>query len=141
MNKKIIIYTGIGLFITAGMAATRATQEKPEWKNLKVIPKNTDEDQMERIMYKYTHDLGVTCSHCHPDTKPGIIPVRVDFATDEMPEKLIARKMMLMTNRINKKYFDYKNDYSFESVKNEIVSCNTCHRGIPKPNRMKLFNN
>jgi len=140
MNKKIIIYAGIGLFVSAGMAATRVAEEKPEWKNLKVIPKNTDEDQMERIMHQYSHDLGVTCSYCHPDTKPGIIQVRVDFATDEKQEKGIARKMMVMTNRINKKYFDYKNDYSFESLNKSVVSCNTCHRGIPKPNKMKLFN-
>jgi hypothetical protein len=140
MNKKIIIYAGIGLFVSAGMAATRVAEEKPEWKNLKVIPKNTDEDQMERIMHQYSHDLGVTCSYCHPDTKPGILPVRVDFATDEKQEKGIARKMMVMTNRINKKYFDYKNDYSFESLNKSVVSCNTCHRGIPKPNKMKLFN-
>jgi hypothetical protein len=139
MNKKIFIYAGIGLFITAGTAATSAPQEKPEWKNLKVIPKNTDEDQMERIMHQYTRQLGVTCSYCHPDTKPGIIPVMVDFVTDEIPKKEVARKMMRMTDKLNRKYFDYKNDYGYESFKNIIISCNTCHRGIPKPNNMKLF--
>jgi hypothetical protein len=140
MNKKMIIYTGIGLFIAGGMAATpRPPEEKTEWKNLKIIPKNTDEEQMERIMHLYTRQLGVTCSYCHPDTKPGIIPVEVDFVTDELPAKGIARKMMNMTDRLNKKYFGYKNDYSFASYKNSPVTCNTCHRGLTKPNNIKLF--
>jgi hypothetical protein len=141
MNNKIFIYAGLGLFITAGIAATKASPEKPEWKNLKVIPKNMDEDQMERIMTKYTRQLGITCIYCHPFTKPDIFPKRVDFASDEKPEKLIARKMMIMTDKLNKKYFNYKNDYSIESLnKNSILTCNTCHRGLPKPNSIRLFN-
>jgi hypothetical protein len=139
MTKKILIYAGIGLFITAGIAASSPPTEKPGWKNLKVIPKNTDEEQMERIMHQYTRQLGVTCSYCHPDSKPGIIPVTVDFVTDEIPQKEITRKMMRMTDKLNKKYFGYKNDYGFESFTKAGITCNTCHRGIPKPNNMKLF--
>src|ERR1700682_5927299 len=107
MKKKIFVYAGIALFIAAGIAATHTPPQKEQWKNLKLLPKNIDEEQMERIMYKYTRQLGVTCSFCHPDTKPGIFPVRVDFATDEKPEKRTARNMMRMTDKINKKYFGY----------------------------------
>ena len=139
MNKKIIIYTGIGLFIATGMAATHHPPEKTDWKNLKIIPKETDEEQMERIMHQYTRQLGVTCSYCHPDTKPGVIPVEVDFVTDELPAKVISRKMMMMTDKLNKKYFDYKNDYGFNSLKNSPITCNTCHRGLTRPNNMKLY--
>ena len=139
MNKKIFIYTGLGLFITAGIAATHPPQEKPDWKNVKVIPKNTDEEQMERVMFKYTRQLSVTCSYCHPDTKPGVFPKDVDFASEELPEKLIARDMMRMTDKLNKKYFGYKNDYSPESFQAAPITCNTCHRGILKPVNMKLF--
>ena len=140
MNKKIIVSAGIGLFISLGISATHIPPpENNGWKNLKVIPKKTNEDQMERIMHQYTKQLGVTCSYCHPDTKPDIFPRRVDFVTDELPAKLIARKMMVMTDKINKKYFSYKNDYGFESFKDQIVKCSTCHRGLPKPNNMKLF--
>jgi hypothetical protein len=139
INKKIFIYTGIGLFITAGIAATRP-QEKPEWKNLKVLPKNTNQDLMEEIMHQYTGQLGVTCSYCHPDTKPDVFPRRVDFATDENPEKVIARNMMVMTEKINKKYFNYKNTYDFTSFRNAVVTCKTCHRGLKKPSNLRLFN-
>jgi hypothetical protein len=139
MYKKIFIYAGIGLFITVGIAATTPLQAKPDWKNLKVIPKKIDDDQMERVMYKYTRALGVTCVYCHPPTKPGIVPQDVDFASEENPKKLIARDMMRMTDKINRKYFKYNNDYSFATYQSGPVSCNTCHRGLRKPFPMKLF--
>jgi len=139
MNKKQVIYTGILLFLITGTAATRIPPEKHKWKNLKVIPKDIEEEQMERIMYKYTKQLGVTCSFCHPDTKPGIFPIRVDFATDEKPEKRTARTMMQMTDKINKRYFGYKNDYGYTSFKDAVISCTTCHRGISKPSNLRLF--
>ncbi len=139
MNKKLKVYAGIGFFMLSGIAATNIPQEKPDWKNLKVIPRNTDGEQMERIMYQYTRQLGVTCSYCHPNTKPDIFPRRVDFVTDELPEKEATRKMMIMTDRINKKYFGFKNNYGFESFRDQVVKCNTCHRGFPKPNNKRLF--
>ena len=142
MYKKTIICAGIGLFILSGTAATRGSEEKEGCENCKVIPKNTDDDQMERIMHQYTRQLGVTCSYCHPDTKPGVFPVRVDFVSDEMPEKRKARKMMLMTDKVNKKYFSYSNDYSFESLTpHPGITCNDCHRGLPKPNTLRLYFN
>jgi hypothetical protein len=140
MNKKTIIYAGIGIFFSSGIAATHPVKENDTCENCKVIPRNTDEDQMERIMHQYTRQLGVTCSYCHPDTKAGISPVRVDFVTDEKPEKLTARKMMMMTDKLNRKYFGYSNDYSFESLNaHQGITCNTCHRGLTKPNMLRLF--
>jgi hypothetical protein len=142
MNKKLKVYTGIGLFVLSGIAATQGPKEKKTCENCKVIPKNIDDDQMERIMYQYTHQLGVTCSYCHPDTKPDIFPVRVDFVSDEKQEKIMARKMMVMTDKLNKKYFSYSNDYSFESLSStKGITCNTCHRGLPKPRTIRLYFN
>jgi hypothetical protein len=142
MNKKTIVYAGIGIFMLSGIAATRIPKEKEACENCKVIPKNTDGDQMERIMHQYTRQLGVTCSYCHPDTKPDVFPVRVDFVSDEKPEKRTARKMMLMTDKLNKKYFSYFNDYSFESLSPHAgLTCNDCHRGLPKPNTLRLYFN
>jgi hypothetical protein len=139
MKKRVVVYAGIGLFIFAGTAATSPPQEKPGWKNLKVLPKKLDEDQMERIMGRYSKNLGVNCSYCHPDTKPDIFPRRVDFVSDEIPQKEVARKMIRMTEKLNRKYFNYKNDYGFESFKNAIITCQTCHRGLPKPRNIPLY--
>jgi hypothetical protein len=139
MNRKFFVYAGIGLLISAGIASTHVPGEKPEWKNLKIIPKDIDEEQMDRLMYQFAKSLGVTCSHCHPDTKPDVFPRRVDFVTDELPQKRTARDMMRMTDRINKKYFNYKNDYGFESLTKEVITCKTCHRGIMKPSNLRLY--
>ena len=43
-----------------------------------------------------TQALGVTCNTCH---------VRGNFASDEKPEKLTARRMLEMTKGINKQFF------------------------------------
>jgi Photosynthetic reaction centre cytochrome C subunit len=138
-TSKISVSLVIGIFLISGIAATTPPDEQHKWKNLKVLPKNTDEDQMERIMYTYTKFLGVTCSYCHPDTKPDVFPRRVDFATDELPEKIISRKMMRMTDKINQKYFNYKNKYDFASITANVFTCNTCHRGLKKPNNISLY--
>ncbi|MEJ0082894.1 MAG: c-type cytochrome [Puia sp.] len=48
--------------------------------------------------------LGVKCSFCHAPSKD-TAQKWPDFASDDKPEKLIARKMMKMTSKINKKFF------------------------------------
>jgi len=141
MNKKLLVYAGMGLFLTAGIGATQAPKEKIPWKNLKVLPANLDDEQMERIMYRYTRQLGVTCIFCHVYTKPGITPVRMDFPADDLPQKKTTMEMMRMTDRLNKKYFNYKNDYGPRSLQDAPVSCTTCHRGISKPSNQRLFFN
>ena len=134
MKKKIFVYTTISLFLIVGISATRRPDVDAEFKNLKIIRKGIGVEEMDFIMYKFSHGLGVTCSYCHPDTKPGIMPIRVDFASDEKPEKKIAREMMQMTDKLNRKYFDLKNDYGFESFSKMKISCGTCHLGLTKPN-------
>lgn len=58
--------------------------------------------------------LGVKCDTCH---------VQGDFASDEKPEKEMARKMIVMTREINAKFPDGK----------QHVTCFTCHRGDEHP--------
>ena len=55
------------------------------------------------------------------------------IASDEKPEKEMARKMMRMTNRINKKFFHYKKEGQQEIA--PIVTCKTCHNGMPRPEK------
>ncbi len=152
-QKKFLVSLVMGMGVFLGIAATDRAEdhgemnkrtesyspEKPSWQNLKIIPKNIDEDQMERIMHRYSQALGVTCSYCHPDTKANVFPRRVDFASDEKLEKRIARKMMRMTDKINKKYFNYRNLYDFNSLSKPVLACNTCHRGLQKPNNVSTF--
>ncbi len=44
---------------------------------------------------------------------------KLDFASDENEHKLIARDMMRMTMKINKKYF--------RNEKQDAITCYTCH--------------
>jgi hypothetical protein len=140
MNKKPAVYAGLALFIFAGVAATHIPEpEKPVWHNLKVIPSNTTEDQMDRIMNKFNKGLGVTCIHCHTKTKPGIFPVRADFASDEIPAKIAARQMMRMTDKLNRKYFNYRNKYDFKSLTEAPLNCRSCHGGQMKPANILVY--
>ena len=83
----------------------------PAPKNLQIL---TPEDIRGGIMRKFAAALGGNCQLCH---------VQGDFASDENPHKVIARKMIAMTKEINAKFPDGK----------EHVTCYTCHRGAHEP--------
>ncbi|MBS1596575.1 MAG: c-type cytochrome [Bacteroidetes bacterium] len=116
--------------IIAGIAATSPKADAPHYKNLKVLPKNTTHEQMEQIMGGFKNALGVRCDFCHAPSKDSTVH-HPDFASDDKPEKNIARQMMKMTGKINKKYFsDNKND---QGERIPTITCMTCHRGNPHP--------
>ena len=102
-------------------------QENPEYKNLKVLPKDISTQELRTTMNAFTRALGVRCGFCHAP-KPG--EQRLDFALDDKPEKKTARLMMEMTRDLNEKYIGTLEDHSDPPIK---VQCVTCHRGIPNP--------
>jgi len=67
--------------------------------------------------------LGVTCGACH---------VRGNFASDDNPRKLTARRMLEMTRAINKQFFPDHKPKAGESVLGRIT-CYTCHRSEATP--------
>lgn len=107
-----------------------------QYRNLKVLPQNIGEKQLDSVMHAFNKALKVSCDFCHvPPTKDlaGIKPANdeLDFALDnEMKEN--ARSMLRMTIDINKKYFNFDST-SKEAYQMNEVSCNTCHRGNPFP--------
>jgi hypothetical protein len=102
--------------------APEQKKEETKYTNLKVFSKNIAHDDLIAIMKNYNTALGVKCNHCH--VKSG---ENWDFASDEIHEKEIARKMQKMTNAINKKYFGENSG---------TVGCMTCHNGKINPNDM-----
>ncbi|HVM89829.1 MAG TPA: c-type cytochrome [Puia sp.] len=127
--KKIIIIFSVAALVFTGIAATKAPEpEKP--KNLKILPKDISHEDLEKVMHGFNDALGVHCDFCHAKSKD---PNQrwPDFASDEKPEKNIARKMMKMTAKINKKYFSFEKDEQ-GNMKN-VVSCGICHHGTPHP--------
>jgi len=116
-------------FIVIGISATRPP-EPPKPKNLKILPKNISHEDLEKVMDGFKAALGVRCDFCHAAVKDSSVH-RLDFASDEKPEKNIAREMMKMTTKINKKFFSYNKNEQGERA--DIIECMTCHRGNPHP--------
>ncbi|MCC7231381.1 MAG: c-type cytochrome [Bacteroidia bacterium] len=106
-------------------------QEKWHWPekatNLKVLPKNTTGEELHAKMHEFTKSLGVKCMYCH-EGKEGASFTEVNFASDAKPEKVTARKMMKMTDAINRKFMDKMGEHGFDHI-----TCVTCHRGSPHP--------
>jgi hypothetical protein len=79
--------------------------------------------QFQEEMNFITQALGVTCGTCH---------TRGNFASEEKPEKLTARRMLEMTKGINKQFFPDHKPKEGESVLGR-VTCYTCHQGERTP--------
>ena len=116
--------------------------QQPQWKNLKILPQDISKDGLDSVMHHFTHSLGVKCTYCHAGNPA---ERKMDFPSDEKPEKLIARKMMEMTIDINKNHFQQiaemmdsgkmaeNTDTSSVSYMLKYVTCYTCHHGDPHP--------
>jgi hypothetical protein len=146
MKKSILIITTCVLSVFLFQAFT--TSNPPMFKNLKILPKDISKDGLDSVMHHFTASLGVKCNYCHVRMEA---ERKMDFASDAKPEKLIARKMMLMSIGINTTYFkeieeemSKKKDFDStaeritidgDSVKNMLsyVTCFTCHHGDPHP--------
>ncbi len=127
-NTKIAVITGLFVFVIIGIVASNPPQEK--YKNLKVLPKNISEQTLEKVMDEFEKALGVGCDFCH--VKPADSTAEWDMADDTKPEKEIARKMIAMSNKINKDFFKATTKYGDENAVLEI-HCVTCHHGEPHP--------
>lgn len=77
--------------------------------------------------------LGASCGFCHAAAPGGH---GLDFVSDAKPEKEIARRMMRMTLRLNKKYFNVKNPGIGTGTL--TITCATCHKGQPFPDGDEL---
>src|SRR6516165_10168722 len=102
--KIITVSLVLVICMILGVAATNPP-EPPKPKNLKVLPKNISHDDLEKVMDGFKAALGVRCDFCHAKLQSDSTGHKLDFASDEKPEKNIARKMMRMTEKINKKFF------------------------------------
>ena len=118
------------LAVVAIVALTLAfTKDGPGYKNLKILPKNITQHQMDSVMEHFSKSLGVNCKFCHVGDEA---TDNWDFAADDNKHKLIARDMMKMTDKINDKYFDMtggKRDLNSQLM----VTCFTCHHGKKEP--------
>lgn len=127
MRKKITVLCVILLCGSAIVAWTDS--DGPFYTNLKVLPKNISQKELSRIMVdEFSDGLGVSCYFCHAENK---ITHKPDYASDEKPEKQIARNMMRMVLSINKKYFNLQHPKIGDPQ--TAVTCSTCHNGQAHP--------
>ncbi|WP_448702716.1 c-type cytochrome [Mucilaginibacter sp. AW1-3] len=132
-HKKTLIVTCLSaaiIFVATTAMRQAPQQEEQGFKNLKVLPKNITHDEMEKVMHEWSSAVGQRCGFCHArDAQTN----KTDFASDAKPEKLMARKMMQMTEKINKKYFKEDKDEKDKGAMTAAIGCYTCHNGKPHP--------
>ena len=110
---------------------TPKQHEDEKFTNLKLLPKNISDKELHKIMKGYAISLGVRCNFCHvSEIVEGQEHPKFDFASDNKPEKNIARKMMLMVDAINDNYIGkiIGGDHTLEQI-----TCVTCHMGRKTP--------
>ena len=127
MKNKFFVVIGLIAFVVIGVAASKP--EVLNERNLKVLPKDISNTDLDSVMETYAKQLNVGCDFCHAEGK--INKNDLDFASDDKPEKEITRQMMRMTATINKDFFGYTIIY--KTGEEMAVSCYTCHDGFARP--------
>lgn len=121
LGKIIMLVIAVTLTLTLNLYGQQQGQPQtppPPAENLKVFPKDMPRQQLMGIMQGWTRALGVKCDHCH---------VMGQMASDEKPEKEVARAMVKMMRNLR----DNANDF-LPGDRIQKVSCWTCHRGSAK---------
>ena len=129
ISKKFIVSAALIIAGVISVAAIEPTRSQNEYKNLQVLPKDISIKALQHIMVDEFQDgLGVGCGFCHAQEKNSL---HLDYASDEKPEKAIARAMMRMAMEVNKKYFNVERPLIGDSLM--TISCNSCHHGVAHP--------
>ena len=112
--------------LAAPIIGAQDTSGRPQmaedvFKDVQIL-KGIPVDQFMGTMGFFSASLGLNCTDCHVEESGG------NWAryADNTARKQMARKMMLMVNTINRTNFNGR----------QVVTCNTCHRGITRPSIM-----
>jgi len=119
-RKMLLLAALTGIFTVSLLSFSPIKQQD---RNLKVLPKNISDEKLDQIMDEFKADLGVKCNYCHSPQQPK--------SSDANPKKDICRTMIRMTDEMNLKYVSLIPHA--DTVKLQLVNCNTCHRGQAIP--------
>lgn len=130
ISKKAIMITVVCAAMLGAQTFAQKEHHKDEKpQNLKVLPKDISEDDLHATMRDYSRALGVHCNYCHESHKvEGQDRPKMDFASDKVEDKDIAREMIKMTAALNKNYISKIDDGKLRQV-----TCVTCHNGNAHP--------
>ncbi len=101
--------------------------------NLEVFPNTIPVRALIDTMRSFTSALGVRCTFCHVGEE-GQPLSSYDFASDDKRPKRVARVMLHMVEHINTEHLA---DVPERSTPPVVVSCETCHHGRTKPERLQ----
>jgi hypothetical protein len=118
---SFVILTLTLVMVVARPLATLQAQAPQAPHNLQVLPKDMTNQQVVTLMRTFTAGLGQQCTYCHV----------ADRSSDEIPKKLVARKMIAMEMAINDQFL--KDVGEPAPAGSSKVTCYTCHRGAEKP--------
>lgn len=110
--------------LLAGVSAARA---EGELKNLKVFPSTISKRELTDTMMQWNQALGVHCDFCHEQKVPGDFQ-SIDFASDKIGNKAVARRMFTMSQDLNGGPLPRA-----AGEDDAAVGCVTCHRGLTNP--------
>lgn len=115
------------LLALAALGAAPAASADDELKNLKVFPPTTTRRELVETMKQWSQALGVRCDFCHEQKVPGDHQ-SIDFASDKVGHKEVARRMYAMMRELNGGPLPRA-----AGEDDAAVNCMTCHRGLPSP--------
>ena len=135
----VLAATVIGL-----VAAPAGAQIPQRFENLQVFPKDIPRDTLVAIMRNFTAALGVRCTYCHLEREPAAAGggggggggggLNLHFASDSLANKRIARRMLVMSDSINRHFLASMPERDQPPTN---VTCMTCHRGLNKPSNIQ----
>ncbi|HUR83498.1 MAG TPA: c-type cytochrome [Thermoanaerobaculia bacterium] len=138
MKRFSLLFALLALGCQSAPTASPVAAPKSEFKNLQVLHKDIQKDQLLAAMRGFTRGLGVRCDHCHvqiaTDPKP-----QFDFPNDEKETKRAAREMIRMVAQINGTWIPRVEAAAGDAPPpagaepETHVSCWTCHRGQEEP--------
>lgn len=113
------------LLILLASAVSAGVPDK--FTNLKVLPENIGKRELIQTMQGFSDALGMNCTDCHEMKTPGDFS-SIDWASEKLHNKEVARGMMKMVQEINANLLPAatgEDDFA--------VRCITCHRGVEVP--------
>lgn len=121
----IVVCVCAAVMAGQAQAPQRPPMAEEVFKNIQLL-KGIPVDEFMGTMGFFSSSLGLNCTDCHVEESGG------SWAryADDNALKQKARVMMVMVNTINRTNFGGR----------QVVTCNTCHRGSPRPNVMPSLN-
>jgi hypothetical protein len=139
LRTLLLPLVALGIPLAASVSAQAPAgggQAPPPMTNLQVWPKDAPRASVLQTMNAFNDSLGVECNYCHVERNG-----RLDFASDEKREKIVARQMILLRDSINvmlpaivgKPAGAGPTAGGGNPGAPVRVLCRSCHRGLPIP--------